>query len=157
MPDQARAALASLKTNFESRSTGQTTTIQGIEAEEREFVVTMDMALPGGPQTSSPFMKMVMQVWTAKPEELERVAALQEFKNYMTSASSAMNPAQMLKQVLSVMPGIGDNLNAMDAEMNGALSLRMHVQVFMSILAMMSQQAAAPGQAQPAAPTPALR
>jgi hypothetical protein len=154
MPDQARAALASLKTNFESHSTGQTTTIQGIEAEEREFVVTMDMALPGGPQTSSPFMKMIMHVRTAKPEELERVAALQEFKNYMTSASSAMNPAQMLKQVLSIMPGIGDNLSTMNAEMNGALSLRMHAEVFMPILAMLSQQV--PGQALPADPNAPL-
>ena len=80
MPEQARAMLASMKTNLESRSTGRTAAIQGIQAEEQEFVLTMDMPLPGGPATPSPFMKMVMQVWIAKPEETQRVPALQEIQ-----------------------------------------------------------------------------
>jgi hypothetical protein len=150
VPDQARAALASMKTNLESRLTGRTATIQGIEAEEHEFVLTMEMPLPGAPQFASPLMKMVMQVWTAKPEEAQRVPALQEFKNYMASANSAMNPAEMIKQVLSGLPGMSDNLGTMFAELtkNGAMSLRMHTELFMPFLAIMAQQL--PGQAPPA-------
>jgi len=94
-----------------------------------------------------------MQVWTAKPEEAQRVPALQEFKTYMASASSALNPAQMMQQVLSVMPGMGDKIGAMVGEMtnNGAVSLRMHTELFMPFLAALSQQLPKqPGQGLPA-------
>jgi hypothetical protein len=150
VPEQARAALAAMKTNLESRTTGRTTTIQGIQAEEQEFVLTVDMALPGGPVPSTPFMKMVMQVWTAKPEEAQRVPALQEFRNYTASASSAMNPGEMIRQVLSAMPGLGDSLTLMMEERakNGAMTLRTHMELSMPFLAAMSQQL--PGQALPA-------
>ena len=150
VPEQARAALAAMKTNLEFRSTGRTASIQGIQAEEQEFVLTVDMALPGGPAPSTPFMKMVMQVWTAKPEEAQRVPALQEFRNYTASASSAMNPGEMIRQVLSAMPGLGDNLTEMMEERakNGAMTLRTHMELSMPFLAAMSQQL--PGQALPA-------
>jgi hypothetical protein len=150
IPEQARSVFSSMKSNMESRSTGRTDTIQGIQAEEHEFVLTMDMALPGGPPTPAPFMKMVMQVWTAKPEEAQRVPALLEFKNYTASASSSINPAETIKQLLGGMPGMGDSLAAMAAEMskNGGLMLRTHTELFMPVLAMMSQQIPRqPGQA----------
>ena len=142
VPEQARAVLDSMKSHFESRSTGRTAVIQGIQAEEQEFVLTMDMALPGGPATPSPFMKMVMQVWTAKPEEAQRVPALQEFKNYTAIASFSMNSTEAIKQVLSILPGMGDGFSAMMAEMSkkGAMSLRMHTEVAMPFLAGMMQQ-----------------
>jgi hypothetical protein len=149
IPEQARSVFSSMKSNMESRSTGRTDTIQGIQAEEHEFVLTMDMALPGGPPTPAPFMKMVMQIWTAKPEEAQRVPALLEFKNYTASASS-LNPAETIKQLLGGMPGMGDSLAAMAAEMskNGGLMLRTHTELFMPVLAMMSQQIPRqPGQA----------
>jgi hypothetical protein len=149
MPDQARAILASMKSNLESHSTGRTAAIQGIQAEEYEFVLTIDMAMPGGPATPAPFMKMVMQVWTALPEEAQRVPALQEFKNY-TASAAANNPTEMIKQILSGLPGMGDSIGAMVEEISkkGATTLRMHAEVFMPFLAAMAQQL--PGQALPA-------
>jgi hypothetical protein len=142
IPEQARAALASMKTSLESRSTGRTATIQGIETEEHEFVVNIDMALPAGTPASSPFMKIVMQMWTPKPEEAQRVPALQEFKNYITSAGSTLNPVGMIKQVLSGLPGLGDNLSAMVEEIskNGSISLRMHMELSVPFLAALAQQ-----------------
>ncbi len=142
MPEQARTLFSSMKSKMESHSTGRTATIQGIQAEEQEFVLTLDMALPGAPPTPGPFMKLVMQVWTAKPEEAQRVPALQEFKNYTASAGSAMNPADMMKQVVGALPGMGDSLGAMFEEISkkGAMSLRMHTELFMPLVAMMSQQ-----------------
>lgn len=142
MPEQARAMLASMKTNLDSRSTGRTATIQGIQTEEREFVLTVDMAVPGGPPTPAPFIKMVMQVWIAKPEETERVPALQEFKKYRTSAGSAMNVADTLKQVFTAVPGMGDNIRTIVEDMtaNSAVSLRTHCEVVMPLLALLSQQ-----------------
>ena len=142
IPEQARAALASMKTSLESRSTGRTATIQGIETEEHEFVVNIDMALPAGAPAGSPFVKIVMQIWTPKPGEAQRVPALQEFKNYITSAGSTMNPAGMIKQVLSGFPGLGDNLSAMVEEIskNGSMSLRMHMELSVPFLAALAQQ-----------------
>jgi hypothetical protein len=143
MPAPAKAMLASMKTNLESRSTGRTATIQGIQTEEREFTLTMDMAVPGGPPTTAPFMKMVMQVWIAKPEEAQRVPALQEFKKYRTSAGSGMNLVQTIKQVLSAIPGMGDNIGAMIEEMSNdsSISLRTHSEIVIPLLALLSQQA----------------
>ncbi len=153
VPEQARALLDSMKSHFESRSTGRTDVIQGIQAEEQEFVLTMDMALPGGPAMPSPFMKMVMQVWTAKPEEAQRVPALQEFKNYTAIASFSMNSTEAIQQILSIMPGMGDGFSAMMAEMSkkGAMSLRMHTEIAMPVLAgMMQQMPPQAGQSLPA-------
>jgi hypothetical protein len=141
MPEATRAVFASMKSNVVSRSTGRTATIQGIQTEEQEFVLSIDMPLPGAPPTPGPFMKMVMQVWTAKPGETERVPALQEFRNY-TASASAMNPADMMKQVLGGLPGMGDSMGAMIEEISkkGALSLRMHTEVFLPALAILSRQ-----------------
>ena len=153
MPEQARAMLASLKTNLESRSTGRSATIQGIQTEEREFVLTVDMAVPGGPPTPAPFLKMVMQLWIPKPEETERVPALQEFKRYRTSANSSMNVADTIKQIFSAMPGMGDNIRTMVEDMtaNSAVSLRTHCEVVMPLLALLSTQTPQQaGQALPA-------
>jgi hypothetical protein len=142
VPEQASAVLNSMKSHFESSSTGRTAVIQGIQAEEQEFVLTMDMALPGGPAPSTPFMKMVMQMWTAKPEEMQRVPALQDFINYTAIANFSMNSMEAVKQIVSMMPGMGDGLGAMMAEISkkGSVSLRMHTEVSMPFLAAMMQQ-----------------
>lgn len=143
MPAQARAMLSSMKTNLESRSTGRSATIQGIQTEEREFVLTVDMPVPGGPATPAPFLKMVMQVWIAKPEETLGVPALQELKKYRTSAGSAMNLVGTIKQLLAAMPGLGDNLSSMIEEMSNesSISLRTHTEIVMPLLALLIQQA----------------
>jgi len=154
VPEQARAFMASMKTNLESHSTGRTATIQGIQADEHEFVLSIDMAMPGGPPTASPFMKITMQVWTAQPDEAQRVPALQEIKNYTTSASSNMNPVEMVKQILGAMPGMGDGLSAMMGEMtkNAGVTMRIHAEVSAPFLSLMSQQL--PGQSLPAGLNP---
>jgi len=141
IPSEARTALASMKTSVDTRSTGRTATIQGIQAEEHEFVLTMDLP-PGGPPQAGPLMKMFMQIWTAKPEEAQRVPALQEFQNYTASATSSMNPMEMVRQVFSALPGLGDSLGSMVADMSksGSMSMRVHTEVTMPFLAAMAQQ-----------------
>jgi len=141
MPTEARTALASMKTSVDTRSTGRTATIQGIQSEEHEFVLTMDLP-PGGPPQAGPLMKMLMQIWTAKREEAQRVPALREFQNYTASATSTMNPMEMVKQVFSALPGLGDSFGSMIAEMSksGSMSMRMHTEVTMPFLAAMAQQ-----------------
>jgi hypothetical protein len=152
MPAQAREMLSSMKTNLESRTTGRTATIQGIQTEEREFVLTLDMPIPGGPATPAPFLKMVMQVWIAKPEETQGVPALQELKKYRTSAGSAINLVGTIKQVLAAMPGLGDNISSMIEEMSNesSISLRTHSEIVMPVLALLIQQAPQAGRGLPA-------
>jgi len=141
MPTEARAALASMKTSVDTRNTGRTATIQGIQSEEHEFVLTMELP-PGGPPGAGPLMKMLMQIWTAKSEESQRVPALQEFQNYTAFATSTMNPMEMVKQVLGALPGLGDSLGSMIADMSksGSTSTRVHTEVTMPFLAAMAQQ-----------------
>ena len=151
VPEQARAMLAAMKTSVESHSTGRTATILGIETEEREIVLTLDMPAAGLP-TGSPLMKMILQTWTAKPEEVQRSQALQELKTYMASATSAMNPAEMVKQVGAIIPGFGDSLSGMISDMtkDGAVTLRTHMQILMPLMAIMARQMPfQPGQAGP--------
>jgi hypothetical protein len=141
VPEQARAMLAALKTSIESHDTGRTATILGIETEEREIVLTLDMPAAGLP-AGSPFMKMILQTWIAKPEEIQRSQVLQELKTYMASATSAMNPAEMVKQIGTLIPGFGDSLSGMIADMtkDGAVTLRTNMQVQMPLLAIMARQ-----------------
>lgn len=131
IPEQARSMLASLKTNLESGGTGRSEAIQGIQATERELVLTLEMPGPGGGAGSVPFMKMIMQVWTADPAEARRVPALQEFQNYTASAAYAMNPAVLLEEVVAAIPGLGDDLGKMMAEMSktGGVALRIHMEI----------------------------
>jgi hypothetical protein len=42
MPPEARAAMASIKIAVEAKGTGRTTEIQGVVAEEKEVVITME-------------------------------------------------------------------------------------------------------------------
>ena len=156
VPAQAREIFASMKSNVESRSTGRTAVIQGIQAEEREFVLTLDMNIPGGPATPAPFMKMIMQVWSPKAEEGQRPGALQELKNYTASATAAMNPAEMMQQIAGGLPGFGDSLAKVmkEASGNGNVALRTHMEIVMPFLALMSQQLPQAGQARGPAPDP---
>ena len=100
------------------------------------------MGAQDGPPEGTPLIKMIMQVWTAKPGELQRVPGLAEFTKYRTSAGSVVNPVETIKQFLSVLPGVGDSLGAMVEQMtkNGAVSLRTHTEIVMPFLAIMSQQ-----------------
>ena len=142
VPAQAREIFASMKSNVESRTTGRTDVIQGIQAEEREFVMTLDMAVPGGPAAPGPFMKLIMQVWSPKAEEAQRPGALQELKSYTASATAAMNPADMIQQIAGGLPGFGDSLAKVmkEASGNGNVALRTHMEIVMPFLAIMSQQ-----------------
>jgi hypothetical protein len=73
--------MASLKPTISSKLTGRTQTIQGIEAEEREFLMSVDgpaMAnIPAGPA-----MNLLMEVWTAKSSETMRVPLVRELAGY---------------------------------------------------------------------------
>jgi hypothetical protein len=146
LPAEARAAIASMKVAAETRVTGRTASIQGIEAEEREVVLTIEgPALPNAPQ--GPMMRLVMQLWTARDSETLRVPAIRELKGYNLYAYATMNPAGSLEKILRQMPGMGEGLAKVREGIQAANAalLRSHTTMFMPGLAAMLKQMP-PGQ-----------
>ena len=143
VPEAARAALASPKTKTETNVTGRTATIQGIEAEEREIVTTIDgPTMPGMPPIS---IRMVMQVWMAKASEVDRVPALKELAAYTSANYSTFNPMGTLQKMLAMLPGAGDSMTSLIAEMTrkDSVMMRMHIEMFMPMLAELAKMAPA--------------
>jgi hypothetical protein len=140
IPDQARKMLDSTKVSFDSRKTGRTDVIQGVQAEEREVVLSIEMPIPGGDQVV-PMMTMVMQVWTAKPEEALRVQAIRELTGYNLWTGYFMNSGDALGKIFGAMPAFGKGLNSMFEEMgkNKAVMLRSQMSLYSSFFAQMAQ------------------
>ena len=61
-------------------------------------MLAIEMPVPGSDQLI-PMMRMVMQIWTAKPEEALRVRAIRELTGYNLWTSYFMNPANRRKDV----------------------------------------------------------
>jgi TonB family protein len=161
--DQAQKVLDSLKTNFASRNTGRTDTLLGIQIEENELTLTVQMTPPkdmpmpnagiepGQPQT---IMKMVMQLWTATPDEVRRVPALTELANRAQNSggyNSVTDPMASLKSLLGKLPGLGQGLTPMFEELTKKRSvmLRSHTEIHMPIMAQLGKAAQAQGKPLP--------
>jgi hypothetical protein len=144
LPASMQGLLASIKLTVDSKLTGRTAEIQGIQAEEHEIVLALGIPMgPGAPL--SPVMKIVMQIWRAKPEEIARNPALQEFLTSGFQTLSGTNPAESIQKMLSQFPGIADSVAAFAKEAidTHSVTLRMHAEVAMPILAMLVPRAAA--------------
>jgi hypothetical protein len=151
MPEQAKAAMAAMKTHVESKTTGRTATIQGIESEEHQIEMTVDgPPMPNMPQ--SPTMRMVMHVWIAKTSEIMRVPAVRELAGYHLFAASTMNPAASIQKAFMQMPGFGEAMAGMAKGLQSGTQviLRMQVEMFMPMFAAMMKQRPA-GSDQPGA------
>ena len=148
---EAQKATAAMKTSVAMRKTGRTDTIQGIQAEETELTVTVDMALPEAAQAPGPFMKLTMQFWSAKQEETLRVPAIRELAGYSAYGDAVMNPFEMMQKTLSHMPGMNEDFFAKLQELtkNSPLMLKSHVSVFMPIMAVLAQQMERQGRSLP--------
>ncbi len=141
MPAEARANMPSMKADISpARVTGRTAVIQGVEAEEREIVVSVEgPALPNMP--AGPMVKMVMQLWSAKPGEVMRVPAIRELTGYSLWSYATMNPAASMGKAMKQFPGFSDVFDPLMKEMmKGATVLRMHMDMFMPAMAAMLQR-----------------
>jgi hypothetical protein len=150
-PEQAKAgaqAMASIKTKAESKMTGRTAVIQGVQAEERELTITMDIPMPPNmPQTPGPGMRMVMQIWTAKPEEALHNPAIRELTGYSLWQKYILNPAGSMSKIAGKMPGMAETIQPMFEEIfkNQSVILRTHMEMYMPFLAALAKMA---GQSQ---------
>ena len=150
LPSEAQNSMASMKTNFSSRKTGRTDVIQGVEAEESETVLSMDVPETTGTLPAGPLMKMVMQVWTAKAEEALRVPAVRQWVGYTAYTNYLLDPVTAMQKMFANMPGLGQGLDKMLAERSKGLVLKSHAEMYMPMLAMLSRQLEKEGTAPPA-------
>ncbi|MGC9946673.1 MAG: hypothetical protein ABSF64_09935 [Bryobacteraceae bacterium] len=157
-PQQMQAVqqiLASMKTSVDSKVTGKTTEIQGVQAEEREITFTMEMPMPAGmPKPTGPSInvKMVMHIWTAKKEEALRLPAIRELTGYQAWQKYIMNPAGMFEKLAGKMPGMANAIGPLVDEMskNQSVILRNRMEIYMPFLAVVAKQMATQGQSFPA-------
>ncbi len=101
MPPAAQKFLESIKSDFSMQKTGKTDAILGIQAEETEWTISLQMQVPAGlppglgtlkPGDTITLMKMVMRIWTPLPAEATRVPALAEFAAHSWKQLSADPP-----------------------------------------------------------------
>jgi hypothetical protein len=160
MPAAAQKILESVKSNFSVRKTGRTDMILGVQVEESELTLTMELPVPADlplpPGTFKPgeivtIMKMVTQVWTATAPEIARVPALREWGAHISS-SRLMNPTAMMQQTLGKLPGLGDGYVPMMDYFSKSNSpmLKSHSEIYMPIMARLAQLLQALGQKPPA-------
>jgi len=134
------------------KKTGRTETILGIQADETEGLLTVEgPAIPGMAQ-SGPSMKMVMHIWTARPEEVLRSQALREFSGYTQYSALFLNTADMVKKMMGRMPGFGGGFESMfrEIQQSNTAVLRIRMEIRMPMMALIAQQMAKAGQPFPA-------
>jgi hypothetical protein len=141
LPPEALAVMAAMKTETSpAKVTGRTAVIQGVESEEREIVFSITgPAIPNMPP--GPMVRMVMQIWTAKPAEVLRVPAIRELTGYSLWSWVTMNPTSGMEGMMKQMPGFMDSLEPMMAAIQkGTTVMRTHVEMFMPAMAAMLKQ-----------------
>lgn len=141
MSPEALAAMASMKTSFDSKATGRTAEIQGVQAEEREVSMTVDgQSVPNMP--SGPMMRLVIQFWTSKPGEELRVPAIREVTGYALWSYATLNPAASMEKMFQQTPGFGEGIGKLMKEMQSShtVILRMHTDIFMPGMIAMLQK-----------------
>jgi hypothetical protein len=152
--EAAQKAMASIKTNVDSKMTGKTAEIQGVRAEEREVTFTMDMPTPAGknPGGAGMSVKMVMHIWTAQKEEALRVPAIRELTGYYAWQKYVMNPMGIMEKLAGKMPGVSSAIGPLVDEMskNQSVILRTHIEIYLPFMATLAKQMAAQGQKFPA-------
>ncbi|MBZ5606936.1 MAG: hypothetical protein LAP38_01650 [Acidobacteriia bacterium] len=149
---EAQKTLDSMKSSVALKKTGRTDVIQGVQAEETEMTVLIDMALPEGLPQAGPMMRVVMQFWGARPEEAPRVPAIRQLAGFSAYNSAVMNPFEMIEKTLAHVPGMSQDFAPKLRELasNSPLLLKSHVALFMPMMAQLAQQMEKQGQPLPA-------
>jgi hypothetical protein len=145
MPPAAQKFMESIKPDFSVQKTGRTDVILGIQTEETELTVSLQMLIPAEfpaalgslkPGDTITLMKMVMHIWSPLPAEVTRVPALTEFAAHSWKALS-QDPTTAMRQMLPNSPGLSDGLAKMTQEIskNAVPPLKTHTEVYVPVLA----------------------
>jgi len=144
---EAKNVLDSMKTTTSVNKTGRTMVIQGIQADEIEFTLSVNMGAPAPsqqPAVTIPAvtMKAVMQFWTARPDEALRHPALRELAGYGAYARLLLNPMDSIQKILSSLPLVSQDAFAKVQELsqNTPLILKSHTEISMPMMMQSAQQ-----------------
>ena len=146
LPPDAQKILQSIKGDFSCRKTGKTDTLETVRVEENvcnpsiSMPIPPNLPLPPGlsqPGQPVPLLKMEMHQWTPAVGEASRVPALAEFGAYTATSSQLLNPGAALQQMLTRLPFIGQTFGQMMDQFSNkqAATLKMHMDVFVPVLA----------------------
>jgi hypothetical protein len=132
-----------VKTEVQSRKTGRVEKIHGLEAEETEVTVNININMPNLP-TNGPAMKMVMQVWRASQNEIAHNPALIELVKYSNLTANSMDPVATLRQMSGPMQGLTQSFGPVFEEMgkDKALLLRTHMEASSPMMSVLMPQGA---------------
>ncbi len=149
MPEGAQQMLQSLKFNVQTKKTGQTGLIGGIQAEE--YLVVLSMEMPG----LATGFKTEMHNWMAAPAELGRIPALKELADCSAHSSSAFDLNQTLQKMFAQLPGMADKFRGPLEELrknSGSLSLKTQATVYVPALSALLAGQSAPAGFDPKEP-----
>ena len=130
MSEEAKKSMPVMKTSIQTNHTGKTESILGIQAEEREIVITMEMSPRpnSGVQMPPMNLKIVIEAWAAKPDEALHNQAIRELMGFKLWTNAFMSPGQMAARIVANMPGEHGELAKAVAEMSsGGVLLRTRV------------------------------
>jgi len=103
---EAQGILAGVKSKTSTRKTGRTETILGVQSEEPEATLSMELPMPAGtPAVGSLEMKMVMTIWSAQPDEILRVPGIRELMAFDIWQQYTMNPVGMFEKIVPAAMG----------------------------------------------------
>jgi len=135
-----------LKIDVQTKKTGETSTIQGIRAEDNLVTVSIEIPNPSG----VPFaFRLEIHQWVATAEELTRNPALNQMAACSAGLGPSADPSAMIEKVLGPLAGTGGLGNAMKelASAKGKLVLKTQSKVFAPALLAMMRTQGGPGVA----------
>jgi TonB family protein len=135
--------LQNLKIDVQMKQTGQSRTIQGIQAEEYLAIISMEMPNPAGIPLG---FRMEMHEWLATAGELTRIPALNQIAGCSAGLGGSADPSAMIEKILGPLGGSNGLSDAVQklAALKGKLALSTQVEVFApALVAMMQAQGGA--------------
>jgi len=149
---ETRSMLDNMETKFESKDTGRKQTIQGIVAEDYQVTITISAKTATDQEKSGVMMRMVLDIWSADPNEAARVPALSEVERFTALSQTAMNPTAMVQQMLGPYSAMSKEYEALAKGLlrRKSLVLRTHVSLYVPSLAQAASALAGAGRQVPA-------
>jgi TonB family protein len=139
-----QSVFQNMKIDVQTKKTGATSTIQGIQTEETLVTISMEMPNPAGVSMG---LRMEIHQWLATAEELVRLPALSQIAGCSAGLGASADPSAMIEKILGPLGsanGLGDAIKAL-ASNKGKLAMKTQVQVFAPALMAILRAQVGPG------------
>jgi TonB family protein len=141
-----QTALQSLKIDVQTKKTGETSTIQGIQAEDNLVIVSIEGPNPAGVPLG---FRMEIHEWVATAEELTRNPALSQMATCSARLGPDADPSAIVEKILGPLVGTGGLSDALKglAAVKGKVMLKTQTAAFAPGIVALLQAQGAPGLA----------